>query len=861
MEQRAVLRDQGLAGERVAARPVRRRPRTAPILEKEYGIPRRYLQPHPVARGPSSASTSSAATSASSRSSSATRRCCKQVGVAKTEPGDENNQDISSLVGKVDIRKLETFAQDDPDAYSYSGGLCLANQGLLEFVEMFKAPIKVLHPLLTATQEGNFKGTEGFGAIPFDGIVLAHSNESEWKAFRNNKNNEAFLDRIYIVKVPYCLRVSEEVKIYEKLLRNSSLAEAPCAPGTLRDDGAVRGADAPEGAGELVSIYSQDAGLRRREPEGHRPARPRRYQEYRDYAGVDEGMSGVSTRFAFKILSKVFNFDQTEVAANPVHLMYVLEQQIEREQFPAETEQKYLGLHQGATWRRATPSSSARRSRPPTSRATREYGQNIFDRYVTYADYWIQDQEYRDTDTGEVFDRARAQRRAREDREARRHRQPEGLPQRDRQLRAARARQQRRQEPGVDQLREAAHGDREEDVLEHRGAAAGDQLQRQGAAPTRRRSTRTSSTAWSQKGYTRQAGAPAVRVVPARAQELMTELTGVPAVAMLQQIIDRRLAGKNKSIGNRERFLRRYKEQIARGGASARSSGRGIRDIEQGEDITLPEARHLRAGRSATARAATARSCIRATSEYVARRPHRAAARAAAGGGSGSGRPAIGRGRGRLRLPPDQGRVHADLLRRPGAAAPDAHPARPRRPSGRATAPAIANDGTPSNLHVDALDARRDRPAHRDRRRLARRAASSSRRELAELPDGAADAADALANARSSRRRSPRCARGSTRIPFLDPIDLRYRNRVRGAGADRQGGDVLPDGRLGLDGRGAQGPGQALLHPAVPVPDAALREDRPRLHPPPHAGAGGRRGELLPRHARPAAPWSRARWS
>ena len=86
--------------------------------------------------------------------------------------GDENNQDISSLVGKVDIRKLETYAQDDPDAYSFSGGLCLANQGLLEFVEMFKAPIKVLHPLLTATQEGNFKGTEGFGAIPFHSLSL-----------------------------------------------------------------------------------------------------------------------------------------------------------------------------------------------------------------------------------------------------------------------------------------------------------------------------------------------------------------------------------------------------------------------------------------------------------------------------------------------------------------------------------------------------------------------------------------------------------------------------------------------------------------------------------------------------------------
>jgi serine protein kinase len=137
-----------------------------------------------------------------------------QIAITKTEPGDENNQDISSLVGKVDIRKLEQFPQNDPDAYSYSGGLCLANRGLLEFVEMFKAPIKVLHPLLTATQEGNYNATEGLSSIPFDGIILAHSNEAEWQAFKNNKSNEAFIDRVYIIKVPYCLRVSEEVRIY-----------------------------------------------------------------------------------------------------------------------------------------------------------------------------------------------------------------------------------------------------------------------------------------------------------------------------------------------------------------------------------------------------------------------------------------------------------------------------------------------------------------------------------------------------------------------------------------------------------------------------------------------------------------------
>ena len=326
----------------------------------------------------------------------------KQIGIAKTEPGDENNQDISSLVGKVDIRKLETFAQDDPDAYSYSGGLCLANQGLLDFVEMFKAPIKVLYPLLTATQESNYKGTEGFGAIPFDGIVLAHSNESEWKTFRNNKNNEAFLDRIYIVKVPYCLRVSEVVKIYEKLIRESSLGQAKCAPGTLKmmsQFAVLTRLKEPENSSlySKMQVYDGES-LKDTDP------RAKSYQEYRDYAGVDEGMSGISTRFAFKIMSKVFNFDNTEIAANPVHLMYVLEQQIEREQFPAELEQKYTGFIKESLAPRYAE-FIGKEIQTAYLESYSEYGQNIFDRYVTYADYWIQDNEYRDADTGEVFDR------------------------------------------------------------------------------------------------------------------------------------------------------------------------------------------------------------------------------------------------------------------------------------------------------------------------------------------------------------------------------------------------------------------------------------------------------------------------
>ena len=326
-----------------------------------------------------------------------------QIAVAKTEPGDENNQDISSLVGKVDIRKLEHYSQDDPDAYSYSGALCRANQGLMEFVEMFKAPIKVLHPLLTATQEGNYNGTEGLSALPFDGMILAHSNESEWQTFRNNKNNEAFLDRVYIVKVPYCLRVSEEVKIYQKLLDHSELAKAPCSPSTLdllSQFSILSRLKEPEHS----SIFSK---MRVYDGETLKDTDPKAksYQEYRDFAGVDEGMSGLSTRFAFKILSRVFNFDQTEVAANPVHLFYVIEQQIEREQFPQEIAEKYLEFLKGYLVPRYVE-FIGKEIQTAYLESYSEYGQNIFDRYVTYADFWIQDQEYRDPETGQLFDRS-----------------------------------------------------------------------------------------------------------------------------------------------------------------------------------------------------------------------------------------------------------------------------------------------------------------------------------------------------------------------------------------------------------------------------------------------------------------------
>lgn len=372
-----------------------------PILEEEYGIPGRYLKnimsPWAVKRLHEYGGDIS-----QFRVVKRYPSVLDQIGVSKTEPGDDNNQDISALVGKVNIRMLEDYSQDDPDAYSFSGGLCKANQGLMEFVEMFKAPIKVLHPLLTATQEGNYNTTEGMGSVPFDGVILAHSNESEWQTFRNNKHNEAFLDRVYIVKVPYCVRVTEEIEIYRKLLKNSSLSGAPCAPDTLdmlAQFSVLSRIKDPENSSVFSKMKVYDGqSIKDTDPKA------KSIQEYRDAAGVMEGMDGLSTRFAFKILSKVFNFDTTEVAANPVHLLYVLEKQIEQEQYQSEIQEKYLRFIKEYLAPHYVQ-FIGKEIQTAYLESYSEYGQNLFDRYVTYADLWIQDQEFRDPETGEILDR------------------------------------------------------------------------------------------------------------------------------------------------------------------------------------------------------------------------------------------------------------------------------------------------------------------------------------------------------------------------------------------------------------------------------------------------------------------------
>lgn len=326
------------------------------------------------------------------------RRIC----IAKVEPGDENNQDISTLVGKVDIRKIETFSQNDPDAYSYSGALNVTPQGIVDFAEMFKANTKTLHPLLDATQSGAYNGTEGMAAMPFNGIIIAHSNEAEWEMFRNNKRNEAFIDRLSLVKVPYCLRVAEEVKIYEKLIASSTLCSAHCAPGTLEmlaQFSVLTRLEKPENSPLFAKMEIYDGkNLKDKDPGA------KSLQEYKEAAGVKEGMTGSSTRFAYKILSQTYNFDSTEIAANPVHLTYVLEKQIQNESLPPATEEEYITFIKGILVPKYAQFLSDEIQKAYLESYS-EYGQNLFDRYIVYADAWIQNIDFADPDTGEMYDR------------------------------------------------------------------------------------------------------------------------------------------------------------------------------------------------------------------------------------------------------------------------------------------------------------------------------------------------------------------------------------------------------------------------------------------------------------------------
>ncbi|MBI2048357.1 MAG: PrkA family serine protein kinase [Parcubacteria group bacterium] len=327
-----------------------------------------------------------------------------QIGITQMIPGDENTQDVSVLVGKTDIRKLDELSQDDPDAYVYSGALNGATNGMCELIELFKASEKLINPLYTATQDHYYAASEQIGMLPYNGILIAHFNDAEWYEFAQKDKNRALLDRTTTIRVPYCLRVSDEIKIYNKRIQASKYRAAACAPGTkeLMAEFAVMT--------RLMPPKNSPLSLKTRVYDGEnlsdKETSAKTIEEYRTEARekkYEEGIRGVGVRFALKVLERSFEANPDENGTDAVFVLNMLHEQLpaldgytdaekdEWQKLLNDPLKGHLHVFLGNELREAFFSSQGG-----------EFAQNEFERYFWLASHWRDKQDYRDPETGNM---------------------------------------------------------------------------------------------------------------------------------------------------------------------------------------------------------------------------------------------------------------------------------------------------------------------------------------------------------------------------------------------------------------------------------------------------------------------------
>ncbi len=258
-------------------------------------------------------------------------------GIGVVPPVDPNNQDTSVLIGSVDISKLDRFSEDDPRVLELNGAFNAGNRGLVEFIEVFKNETEYLHTMITATQEKFIPAPGRHGTVYVDCCIVAHSNEAEWQKFKADHTNEAILDRIVVVKVPYNLRLSEEIKIYEKFLKKARF-DARIAPHTLEIASmfAILTRLEPTPKCDLLTklrIYNGEEVLEK--------GRPKRLtaQELMEDA-KREGMFGISTRFIMKALDTALS--QNDGIIHPINVREALVQMVKEADLPDDTRRQYL---------------------------------------------------------------------------------------------------------------------------------------------------------------------------------------------------------------------------------------------------------------------------------------------------------------------------------------------------------------------------------------------------------------------------------------------------------------------------------------------------------------------------------------
>lgn len=240
-----------------------------------------------------------------------------RVGIGVVPPVDPNNQDTSVLIGSEDISKLDVYSEGDPRVLDLNGALNVGNRGVVEFIEVFKNETEYLHAMITATQEKVIPAPGRHGMVYVDTVIIAHSNEAEWQKFKADHTNEAILDRIVVVKVPYNLRLSEEVKIYQKIIRHSDF-RAHVAPHTLEMASmfAILSRLEPTAKCDVMTklkLYNGEEVVEKGK------TKKIDVRELRDET-KREGMSGISTRFIMKALDNALSDNVDGNCINPINV-------------------------------------------------------------------------------------------------------------------------------------------------------------------------------------------------------------------------------------------------------------------------------------------------------------------------------------------------------------------------------------------------------------------------------------------------------------------------------------------------------------------------------------------------------------
>ena len=312
---------------------------------------------------------------------------------------DANTQDTSILIGSEDISKLDLYPEDDPRALSLNGAFNVGNRGIVEFVEVFKNEIEFLHTMITATQEKAIPSPGKGAMIYFDGVILAHCNEAEWNKFKSENTNEAILDRIVRVNVPYCLEVSEEQKIYKKMLDESDY-ESHIAPHTLEIAAMFAVLSRLHASNKVdaltkLKIYNGEEIVEK----GY--VKKIDINDLRDEVR-DEGMTGISTRFIMKAIDAALA-DSDKNMVTPISIREALVKQVKEQVVVEDLREKYLSFLQKELHEEYLKILEKEIIKAFVS-AYQEQAESLFDNYLDHAEAYVNGVKVKDNVTNEEME-------------------------------------------------------------------------------------------------------------------------------------------------------------------------------------------------------------------------------------------------------------------------------------------------------------------------------------------------------------------------------------------------------------------------------------------------------------------------